>query len=48
MELAVLFPDVQNRSQARVTARGAAVAVRAALAEYPSYFSSVLDEIAAG
>ena len=47
-ELANLFPDVQNRSQARATVRGEAGAVRAALSGYPSYFSAVLDEMAAG
>ena len=48
MELANLFPEVRNRSQARAMARGEAGAVRAALAEYPSYFSAVLDEVTAG
>ena len=47
-ELANLFPDVQNRSQARVAARREAGAVRAALSGFPSYFSAVLDEMAAG
>jgi len=47
-ELANLFPDVQNRSQARSAARREAGAVRAALAGYPSYFSAVLDEMAVG
>jgi len=46
-ELATLFPGVQNRSQARATAREEVVAVRNALEEYPSYFSSVLDEMVA-
>lgn len=46
-ELANLFPGVQNRSQARAMARRETVAARVALAEYPSYFSSVLDEITA-
>ena len=47
-ELASLFPHVQNRSQARAAARGAAATVRATLEQYPGYFSSVFDEIAAG
>jgi hypothetical protein len=46
MELANLFPEVRNRSQARTTLRGEAGALRAALSQYPSYFSYVLDEIA--
>jgi hypothetical protein len=48
MELANLFPEVRNRSEARTTVRQQAGAVRAALAEYPSYFSAVLVEVAAG
>jgi hypothetical protein len=48
MELANLFPEVRNRSQARTTVRGEAGAVRTALAKYPSYFSAVLDEVTAG
>ena len=47
-ELATLFRDIQNRSQARITARGEAVVVRAALGGYPSYFSGVLDEMTTG
>jgi hypothetical protein len=48
MALATLFPDVKNRSQARAAARQGLEAVREFLSEYPSYFSSVLDEIGAG
>ena len=48
MELANLLPEVRSRSEARTTVRQQAGAVRAALAEYPSYFSAVLVEVAAG
>ena len=47
-ELANLFPSVQNRGQARAAARQEVGTIRTALAEYPSYFSSVLDEMAVG
>jgi len=46
-ELATLFPDVQNRSQARAAAQQHVAELRTALGKYPSYFGSVLDEIAA-
>jgi hypothetical protein len=47
-ELANLFPSAQNRGWARAITRLELGAIRAALAEYPSYFSSVLDEMAVG
>jgi hypothetical protein len=47
-ELANLFPSVQNRGQARAAARQEVGTIRTALAEYPSYFSSVLDEMVVG
>ncbi|HEV2548726.1 MAG TPA: DEAD/DEAH box helicase [Stellaceae bacterium] len=46
IELAQVFPNVQDRSQASTAVRRNAKMIRTVLAEFPNYFTSVLDEIA--
>jgi superfamily II DNA/RNA helicase len=46
MDLADLFPNVQTRFQAKALVRREASAVGNAIARYPSYFTSVVNEIA--
>ncbi|PAQ05485.1 DEAD/DEAH box helicase [Mesorhizobium temperatum] len=43
--LAEAFPDVVDRQSARIAVRGSAAQTREVLDQFPSYFSSVLDEL---
>lgn len=45
-DLAGAFPEVQTRNAARALCRNHSDVVRQALADFPAYFSSVVDELA--